>query len=76
MNKIINKEINKYNYELYKILLKINNIKKHLFINKKDYNTKRFLFIYINKKKKIIKYFKKKKKMKLIKNILKKYDNI
>ncbi|XBT18860.1 MAG: 30S ribosomal protein S15 [Candidatus Shikimatogenerans sp. AspAUS03] len=45
----------KYNY-LTKIILKINNLNNHLMNNKKDYNSKRTLFILLNKKKKIIKY--------------------
>ncbi|XBT18224.1 MAG: 30S ribosomal protein S15 [Candidatus Shikimatogenerans sp. Tser] len=62
-NKKNNKIYNKYNYQLYLVLKKIKNINKHLLFNKKDYNSKKFLFIYINKKKKIISYFKKKKKI-------------
>ncbi|XBT18728.1 MAG: 30S ribosomal protein S15 [Candidatus Shikimatogenerans sp. Tcar] len=74
-NKINKFIINKYNFQLYNILLKINKITKHLLNNKKDYNSKKFLFIYINKKKKIIYYYKKNKKFFLIENILKLYDN-
>ncbi|WXB47293.1 MAG: 30S ribosomal protein S15 [Candidatus Shikimatogenerans sp. Tmey] len=67
--------INNNNYQFINILLKINKITQHLLNNKKDYNSKKFLFIYINKKKKIISYYKKKKKYFLIKDILKIYGN-